>query len=115
MSLCEGTSKNSVLDPMVTAALPSCFSSRNNCPVNVEGSAGLRIRFGVEPSALLADIRECERVCAEEEPDQALSFVEYVQPVSDADTKDLLDAELERLLAGTTSSFTSSAPEDRRR
>ena len=77
------------------------FSSRNNRPVNVEGSAGLRMRFGVEPSALVADIRECERVCAEEEPDQALSFVEYVQPVSDADTKNDLDTELERLLAGS--------------
>jgi uncharacterized protein (TIGR04141 family) len=77
------------------------FSPRNNRPVNVEGSAGLRMRFGVEPSALLADIRECDRVCTEEEPDQALSFVEYVQPVSDADTKGELDAELERLLAGS--------------
>ena len=77
------------------------FSSRNNRPVNVEGSAGLRMRFGVEPFALVADIRECERVCVEEEPDQALEFVEYVHPVSDAGTKDDLDAELERLLAGS--------------
>jgi uncharacterized protein (TIGR04141 family) len=77
------------------------FSLRNNRPVNVEGSAGLQMRFGVEPSALLSDIRECERVCTEEEPDQALSFIEYVQPVSDARTKDELDAELEKLLAGS--------------
>ena len=77
------------------------FSSRDNRPVNVEGSVGLRMRFGVEPSALVTDIRECERVCAEEEPDQALSFVEYVQPVSDADTKNELDTELGRLLAGS--------------
>ena len=77
------------------------FSSADNRPVNVEGSVGLRMRFGVEPAALVADIRECERVCAEEEPDQALEFVEYVQPVSDAGTKDELDAELERLLAGS--------------
>jgi len=55
------------------------FSSRNDRPVNVEGSAGLRMRFGVEPAALLADVRECERVCAEEEPDQALSFVETLR------------------------------------
>jgi uncharacterized protein (TIGR04141 family) len=75
--------------------------SRGNRPVNVEGSAGLRMRFGVEPSGLVADIRECERVCVEEEPDQALSFVEYVQPVADTGTKDDLDAELERLLAGS--------------
>ncbi len=75
--------------------------SQGNRPVNVEGSAGLRMRFGVEPSALLSDIRECERVCVEEEPDQALEFVEYVQPVSDADMKNELDIELERLLAGS--------------
>ena len=86
------------------------FSSRNNRPVNVEGSAGLRMRFGVEPSALVADIRECERVCGEEEPDQALAFVEYVQPVSDADTKDELDDELERLLAGTDRRRRASGP-----
>ena len=36
------------------------------------------------PHALVADIRECERVCREEEPDPALEFVEYVQPVTDA-------------------------------
>ena len=36
-------------------------------PVNVEGSAGLQMRFGVQPDALVADIREFERVCREEE------------------------------------------------
>jgi uncharacterized protein (TIGR04141 family) len=77
------------------------FSSRDNRPVNVEGSVGLRMRFGVEPSALLSDIRECERVCVEEEADQALSFVEYVQPVADVGLNAELDAELERLLAGS--------------
>jgi uncharacterized protein (TIGR04141 family) len=76
------------------------FSSKDNRPVNVEGSVGLRTRFGVEPSALITDIRECERVCVEEEPDPALEFVEYIQPVADPVTTSELDGELEELLAG---------------
>jgi uncharacterized protein (TIGR04141 family) len=75
------------------------FSSADDRAVNVEGSVGLRMRFGVEPGALVADIRECARVCREEEPDPALEFIEYVQPVTDADTKAVLDDELEKLLA----------------
>lgn len=77
------------------------FSSRDGRPVNVDGSVGLRMRFGVEPDALAADIRECARVCREEQPDEALEFIEYIQPVSDAATKGVLDGELERLLSGT--------------
>ena len=76
------------------------FSSDDR-EVNVEGSVGLRMRFGVKPDALVADIRECARVCREEEPDPALEFIEYVQPVTDADTKAVLDDELEKLLAAT--------------
>jgi uncharacterized protein (TIGR04141 family) len=74
------------------------FSSDDR-EVNVEGAVGLRMRFGVEPDALIADIRECARVCQEEQPDPALEFIEYVQPVTDADTKAVLDDELEKLLA----------------
>ncbi len=77
------------------------FSSTDGRAVNVEGSVGLRMRFGVEPAALVADIRECARVCREEEPDPALEFIEYVQPVTDLDTKAVLDDELEKLLAAT--------------
>jgi len=77
------------------------FSSADDRPIIVEGSVGLRMRFGVEPDALIADIRECARVCRDEQPDPALEFIEYVQPVADADTKSLLDFELETLLAST--------------
>jgi uncharacterized protein (TIGR04141 family) len=77
------------------------FSSADDRAVNVEGSVGLRMRFGVKPDALVADIRECARVCREEEPDPALEFIEYVQPVTDTDTKVVLDDELEKLLAAT--------------
>jgi uncharacterized protein (TIGR04141 family) len=78
------------------------FSSASDRTVNVEGSAGLRMRLGVEPDALVADIRECARVCQEEQPDPALEFIEYVQPVTDSDTKAVLDDELEKLLAAPT-------------
>lgn len=77
------------------------FSSRDDRPVNVEGSVGLKMRFGVEGEALIADIRECARVCREEEPDPALAFVDWIQPVADALLIAGLDAELEELLAGT--------------
>jgi uncharacterized protein (TIGR04141 family) len=77
------------------------FSSADNRAVNVEGAVGLRMRFGVKPEALVADIHECARVCREEEPDPALEFIEYVQPVTDTDTKAVLDDELEKLLAAT--------------
>ena len=49
-----------------------------------KAACGLRMRFGVEPQALVADIRECARVCREEQADPALEFIEYVQPVTDA-------------------------------
>jgi uncharacterized protein (TIGR04141 family) len=77
------------------------FSSASDRMVNVEGSVGLRIRFGVEQDALVADIREVERVCRDEQPNPALEFIEHVQPVSDAAMKKDLDGELEKLLAGT--------------
>jgi uncharacterized protein (TIGR04141 family) len=77
------------------------FSSADGRSINVEGSAGLRMRFGVKPDALVADIRECARVCREEEPDPALEFIDYVQPMSDADTMAVLDDEFEKLLAAT--------------
>ena len=81
------------------------FSSRDDRPVNVEGSVGLKMRFGVKGEALVADIRECARVCREEEPDPALAFIEWIQPVADAVIVASLDAELEELLAGTPDEF----------
>ena len=88
------------------------FSSRTTAGSTWRAPAGLPMRFGVEPSALLADIRECERVCTEEEPDQALEFVEYVHPVSDADMKNELDTELERLLTGSPDAAEHLVPVD---
>lgn len=78
------------------------FSATSNRPVKVEGSDGLRTRFAVRPDAFVADIRECARVCREEQPDPALEFIEHVQPVTDDCTSAQLDGELEKLLGGTS-------------
>jgi uncharacterized protein (TIGR04141 family) len=77
------------------------FSVTSNRPVKVEGSDGLRTRFAVRPDAFVADVRECARVCREEQPDPALEFIEHVQPVTDDCTTAQLDGELEKLLGGT--------------
>jgi uncharacterized protein (TIGR04141 family) len=76
------------------------FTAAGDRGVNVEGGGGLKMRFGVEPDALVSDIRECARVCREERPDPTLEFIEYIQPVGDAALKDVLDGELEKVLAG---------------
>ncbi len=79
--------------------LKTTFGARDNRPVNMEGSTGLRTRYAVEPHKLLADIREVERVCREEEPDPAFAFVDHVQPVTDPDTVADLNADFEELLS----------------
>jgi uncharacterized protein (TIGR04141 family) len=48
---------------------------------------GLKMRFGVMPEDLVADIREIARVCAEENPHPALEFVEHIQPIADPRTE----------------------------
>jgi uncharacterized protein (TIGR04141 family) len=76
------------------------FTAAGDRGVNVEGAGGLKMRFGVEPGALVSDIRECARVCREERPDSTLEFIEYIQPVADAALESVLDGELEKALAG---------------
>jgi len=82
------------------AGLDVTFSSQDNRPVKAEGSVGLRMRFGVKPEDLVADIREIARVCAEENPHPALEFVEHVQPVADQRTSRDLEAGLDAVLGG---------------
>ncbi len=77
------------------------FTAAGDRGVNVEGAGGLKMRFGVEPDALVSDIRECARVCREEQPEAALEFIEHVMPVGDATLKGVLNGELEKLLSGT--------------
>ena len=73
--------------------LKTAFGARDNREVSVEGSAGLRTRYAIDPDKLIADIREVERVCREENPDP-LEFVDHVQPVTDPDTVSDLDGQL---------------------
>lgn len=74
------------------------FAAQTGRKVKIEGAAGLRMRFGVAPGDLIADIRECARVCAEEEPRPALEFIEYIQPITDPVLTGVLDSELGELL-----------------
>ena len=74
------------------------FSANDDRPVKAEGSVGLRMRFGVKPEDLVADIQEIARVCTEENPHPALEFVEHIQPVADQLTIRDLDARLDALL-----------------
>ena len=84
------------------SGLKTTFGARDNREVSVEGSAGLRTRYAIDPDKLVADIREVERVCREENPDPAFEFVDHVQPVTDPDTVSDLDDQLEILLGWDT-------------
>jgi uncharacterized protein (TIGR04141 family) len=85
------------------------FAGASDRPVKIEGSAGLRMRFGVDPPDLIADIRECDRVCREEEPHEAFAFIDNIRPIADADTRTLLDIELDDLL-GTSDGASQLLP-----
>ncbi|WP_369168921.1 DUF6119 family protein [Streptomyces sp. R28] len=65
---------------------------------SAEGGSGLRLRLGVEPGDLIADIREIGRICRELEPQQGLEFVEHLVPVRDTKTRVALDSALDDAL-----------------
>lgn len=67
--------------------------------IRIEGSAGLRLRLGVRPTDLVADIREVARIYARDIPDPLLKFVDNVRPVRDQLTRTRLDQVLEGLLS----------------
>lgn len=74
------------------------FTSVDTRPVKIEACVGLRMRFGVNPSKFIADIRECARVCREEEPHPGLEFIANIQPVADHEIRELLNMEFDDLL-----------------
>ncbi|MFN8076742.1 MAG: DUF6119 family protein [Kineosporiaceae bacterium] len=80
-----------------SADLPTTFSDSGGS-VTVHGSAGLRMRFGIEARDLIADIRAVAAVLATPVRPE-LAFVEHVVPVCSPDLVSELDAELETLLA----------------
>ncbi|RPE44393.1 uncharacterized protein (TIGR04141 family) [Streptomyces sp. Ag109_O5-1] len=63
--------------------------------VSAQGGRGLRIALGVEPEALLADLRAITRICREDIPHSELEFVDHIVPVSDTSTLDALDKALD--------------------
>ncbi|WP_405537992.1 TIGR04141 family sporadically distributed protein [Streptomyces sp. NBC_00075] len=65
---------------------------------SVEGGTGLRMRLGVDPADLVADIRAIARVLREEDPSQALEFVEHIVPVKDGDLVTRLEERLDDML-----------------
>ncbi|MFD7232476.1 TIGR04141 family sporadically distributed protein [Streptomyces sp. NPDC059881] len=63
--------------------------------VSAQGGCGLRIALGVEPDALLSDLRAITRICSEDIPHQELEFVDHIVPVEDATTLHALDRTLD--------------------
>ncbi|WP_258055883.1 TIGR04141 family sporadically distributed protein [Streptomyces sp. Ru62] len=63
--------------------------------VSAQGGCGLRIALGVEPAALVSDLRAIARICREDIPHQELEFVDHIVPVSDTRTVDTLDQALD--------------------
>ncbi|GGV86965.1 hypothetical protein GCM10015535_35810 [Streptomyces gelaticus] len=66
--------------------------------VSAQGGCGLRIALGIEPEALLSDLRTIARICREDIPHQELEFVDHIVPVTDPTVLDALDRELDDCL-----------------
>ncbi|CAM5531198.1 TIGR04141 family sporadically distributed protein OS=Streptomyces tendae OX=1932 GN=GUR47_19525 PE=4 SV=1 [Streptomyces tendae] len=66
--------------------------------VSAQGGCGLRIALGVEPEALLSDLRTISRICREDTPHQELEFVDHVVPVTDPRILDNLTQALDERL-----------------
>ncbi|MFJ8080056.1 TIGR04141 family sporadically distributed protein [Streptomyces sp. NPDC096205] len=63
--------------------------------VSAQGGCGLRIALGVEPEALISDLRTIARICREDIPHRELEFVDHIVPVSDTRTLDALGQALD--------------------
>ncbi|MFJ8282497.1 TIGR04141 family sporadically distributed protein [Streptomyces griseoviridis] len=63
--------------------------------VSAQGGCGLRIALGIEPEALLSDLRTIARICREDVPHPELEFVDHIAPVSDPTILDALDETLD--------------------
>ncbi|WP_327038018.1 DUF6119 family protein [Micromonospora maris] len=60
---------------------------RSGKPTRVDGGDALHIHLCVEPTGLLADLREIERVCQEESPLADLEFITQIRPVLRSDPR----------------------------
>ncbi|WP_328641409.1 TIGR04141 family sporadically distributed protein [Streptomyces canus] len=66
--------------------------------VSAQGGCGLRIALGVEPEALLSDLRAIARICREDIPHPELEFVDHIAPVEDRTALEVLDQALDDLI-----------------
>jgi uncharacterized protein (TIGR04141 family) len=66
--------------------------------VRINGAAGLNLLVGVEPAALIGDIRSIAATCRDRSPDPALEPIENIVPVGRGALAAQLDADLEVIL-----------------
>jgi uncharacterized protein (TIGR04141 family) len=66
--------------------------------VRIDGAAGLNLSLGVEPAALIGDIRSIAAICRNRAPDPALEPIENIVPIGPGTRVAELDADLEELL-----------------
>jgi uncharacterized protein (TIGR04141 family) len=71
--------------------------------MRAEGSAGLRVRLGVKPEHLVADIREIARICRDRVPRPEFEFVDHIRPIRDRPTLCRLEARLNEILSEDSS------------
>ncbi len=81
--------------------------------VSAQGGCGLRIALGIEPEALLSDLRTIAGICREGIPHQELEFVDHIAPVSDQTVLDALERDLDdRLGRPADGRISASVPSD---
>ncbi|MFZ3493978.1 TIGR04141 family sporadically distributed protein [Streptomyces sp. 5.8] len=78
-------------------------------PVSAQGGSGLRIALGIDPEALLSDLRTIARICREDIPHQELEFVDQIAPVSDPTVLDALERDLDDRLGRPADGRTSAS------
>lgn len=79
--------------------IPLTYCSGIERDVRFEGATGLRLRLGVLPAHLVSDIRTIAGIIANDPPQPSLEFIERVVPVEDPDTREILNDELDQILA----------------
>ncbi|MEU6624816.1 TIGR04141 family sporadically distributed protein [Streptomyces litmocidini] len=81
--------------------------------VSAQGGCGLKIALGIEPEALVSDLRTIAKICREDIPHQELEFVDHIVPVSDPADLDALDRDLDDRLGRTADGrISASVPAD---
>ena len=74
------------------------YATKSGTSIKVTGGTGLQLRLAVAPGALVADIREVERVCRMRNPHESFAFIDYIQPIASTAKKAELDARFDGLL-----------------